>query len=161
MFLDLKNAEEVYNITYNITLRYTNVVDLLSTIIIKHGTNAITHPLANITNLSLEQGIFPKKLKFSMVKPLHKKKSKDRSLQLSSSNFSDNSAQNTKKTYSDYLRKIIFFLLDKYNNIQKNQQRGFRRKNSTMLVIYKLMSKILSQLFKYFIEPRLLHYSET
>lgn len=96
-----------------------------------------------------------------MVKPLHKKKSKDRSLQLSSSNFSDNSAQNTKKTYSDYLRKIIFFLLDKYNNIQKNQQRGFRRKNSTMLVIYKLMSKILSQLFKYFIEPRLLHYSET
>lgn len=109
MFLDLKNAEEVYNII--MSLRYTNAVDndLLSTIILKHGTNAITHPLANIANLSLEQGIFPKKLKFSMVKPLHKKKSKDRSLQLSSSNFSDNSAQNTKKTYSDYIRKITFF----------------------------------------------------
>jgi hypothetical protein len=41
--------------------------------ILKHCMNAVSKPISHICNTSLNQGIYPDRLKFAIVKPSYKK----------------------------------------------------------------------------------------
>lgn len=69
IFLEPTNEIELFKII--MSLRNTNAVgyDCISTKLIKTIAKHITQPLAHIINLSLEQGVFPEKLKLSQQLP--------------------------------------------------------------------------------------------
>ena len=69
----------LYNVTcteiINIIVNFKNgapVYDEISASILKFISEDIVHPLVYVCNLSLEQGVFPKKLKLANVLPLYK-----------------------------------------------------------------------------------------
>lgn len=141
MFLEPTNNIEVLKII--MSLRNTNSVgyDLLSTGILKQVAQVIAHPIAHIANLSLEQGIFPERLKCSIVKPLYKKGA--------TTDLNNYRPVTLIPILSKVLEKIYYIrlqsYLDKYNILTK-QQHGFRKNNSTTLASYNLLIKILNNI---------------
>ena len=94
--------------------------DEISTRILKASAPFISSPLCHIINTSLESGIFPSRLKYSVITPLHKKGSK-----IIVSNYRPISLL-TK--FSNIFERIIYIRLLTHltsNKIFTNNQFGF------------------------------------
>lgn len=70
-------SAEVLKTVNNLKNKTSAGCDLLSVQLMKAISTAIAEPLAAIVNLSFSSGVFPSKLKVSIVEPIHKKVIKD------------------------------------------------------------------------------------
>jgi Notch-like protein len=96
--------------------------DEITSKILQTCSALISHPLANICNNSLYTGIFPDRLKMSVVRPLYKKSDK-----ISMTNYRPISLLTT---FSKVLYKVIYNRLSHHmyiNNILVPEQYGFRK----------------------------------
>jgi hypothetical protein len=102
--------------------------------ILKISTPFITSSLIYVCNKSLSSGIFPSRLKFSEIKPFHKKG--DRT---DITNFRHISLLTS---FSKILEKVIYTRLYQHinqNNILENEQYGLKN-NSTEKASFKLIN---------------------
>lgn len=115
--------------------------DEISTKLLKISASYICSPLTYICNKSISTGIFPERLKYSIIKPLYKKGDKT-----DPSNYRPISMLTS---FSKVLEKALYNRLSEYlnnNNILNAQQFGFRRRLSTDDAIFKLTHEILNAL---------------
>jgi hypothetical protein len=101
----------------------------------------ISSPLNYIFNLALSTGIFPARMKYSVVKPLLKKGDK--------SNISNYRPISLLTSFSRILEKIIYIRLYKHlitHNILVKEQYGFRENSSTQKAIFNLLKEIINAL---------------
>lgn len=115
--------------------------DGFSTKILKRCAPYIVNPLVHIINTSIEQGVFPEKLKFSIVKPLYKKGSK--------SDIKNYRPITLIPVLSKVLERImydkLYSFLSKYNILNRNQY-GFQRNSSTTLACFDLIQYVTKSL---------------
>lgn len=116
-------------------------IDQIPTKLLKSTAVIIAKPLTHIINLSLATGLFPLKLKISMVKPIHKKGDKKHI-----GNYRPISLLPViSKVFEKIIYERLINFLDRYK-ILTDQQNGFRKKMSTIRAIYQLLSKTLESL---------------
>lgn len=118
--------------------------DDITTSSIKEVALVISPVLSHIFNLCIEQGVFPTKLKKSVVKPLFKKNNKEdmacyRPIALI-------------PIFSKIFEKIIYNAinthLEKFNLFAK-EQKGFRKNKSINLAIYDLLKTVYTNIDKH------------
>jgi Notch-like protein len=122
-------------------LKGSSGYDEVSTRILQISATFIRSPLCYIINKSLSSGIFPDRLKYSIVIPVHKKGDKN-----NVSNYRPNSLLTT---FSKIFEKVIYKrLIDHFltNNILTKSQFGFKDNTSTTNATYKLINDILQTL---------------
>jgi hypothetical protein len=96
----------------------------------------IISPLTHICNKSLSQGVFPNRLKFSIVKPIFKNGDK-----LITSSYRPISLL---ASFSKVFEKLIYNRLLEHMNINNTlgtEQYGFRNNTSTEKASYNLIQK--------------------
>ena len=123
-FLNIKfsntSTQEIERITNSLQSKRSHGYDEISTRILKISAPFISSPLNYICNKSLSTGIFPTRLKYSMIKPLYKKHDKN------------NVDNYTPISLLTSFSKVIYARLLKHNinnNILVNEQFGFRSKS--------------------------------
>lgn len=134
IYLEPTTPEEVLKLI--LSIRNTNSVgyDQISTVALKNVAHLIAEPLCHIINLSLEQGIFPNKLKFAVVKPLHKKGSK--------TDMGNYRPITLILVLSKIFEKVFYTRLQKFLDKNKTlavEQNGFRPNKSTALATFTLI----------------------
>jgi hypothetical protein len=98
-------------------------------------------PLCHIINKSLSTGIFPDRMKYSIITPSHKKGHKN--------NVANFRPISLLPSFSMIIEKVIYKRLLDYlllNNILTNNQFGFKKNSSTLNAIYKFTNYILMTL---------------
>ena len=103
--------------------------------------NVIAEPLANIVNLSFEEGVFPDRLKTAEVIPVHKKDSR-----LAYDNYRPISLlSNLDKIFEKLIYPRIYNFLND-NNVFFSKQFGFRSKHSTAHALLNMSQAISDSL---------------
>jgi len=103
--------------------------------ILKVSTPFIIPPLTYICNKSLSSGIFASRLKFSEIKPLHKKGDR--------TDITNFRLISLLTSFSKILKKVLCTRLYQHinqNNIFATEQYGFRNKASTVKASFKLIN---------------------
>jgi hypothetical protein len=113
--------------------------DEISTKILKISSPFISSPLNYICNKVLVKGIFPDRLKFSILKPLYKKGSKT-----DISNYRPTSLlTSSSKIFEKVMQtRLLEHLIN--NNILSTEQYGFRMKLTTENATYKLTNEVVN-----------------
>jgi hypothetical protein len=109
--------------------------------ILKISSPFIISPLCRIIKPSLNSGVFPTILKYSIITPLYKKGDKN--------NVSNYRPISLLTSLSKIFEKIIYNrLITHFTSNKKftNSQFGFRKKSSTDKAAYKLINDILPAL---------------
>lgn len=122
-------------------LRNTKSVgyDNIPTSIIKENADIFVYPLNHIINLSITDGCFPDKLKYTIIKPIFKKGT--------TTDMDNYRPIALIPVFSKIFERIIYQRLMEFLNkhsILSNAQFGFREKKSTTLAVYELI-KIITQ----------------
>jgi Notch-like protein len=112
--------------------------DEISTKILKISSPFISSPLNYICNKVLIKGIFPDRLKFSIIKPLYNKESKR--------DISNYRPISLLTSFSNIFEKVIQTRLLEHltNNILSMEQYGFRMKLTTENTTYKLTNEVVN-----------------
>jgi hypothetical protein len=130
-------STEIEKIIKSLKPSNTYGYDEISTQILKYSLHMISSPSTYIFNLALSTGIFPARMKYSVVKPLLKKGDK--------SNMSNYRPISLLTSFSKILEKIIYIRLYKHlitHNILAKEQYGFRENSSTQKAIFNLLKDI-------------------
>lgn len=117
--------------------------DGISTNAIKQTADALTPILTYLINLSFSEGVFPDKLKLSVVKPIHKK---------GDIHTMDNYRPISiipvlSKIFEKLMYSRIILFLNKFN-ILATQQNGFQKGKSTTLAAFNLVKEITANIDK-------------
>ena len=138
MFFEPASVEEVSRTINNLKPKNSSGYDDISNKLLKILHPVITHPLTNIINMSLQEGIFPDDMKQADTIPLYKGKER-----YYTTNYRPISLL---LTLSKVLEKIVYkrtvSFLDR-NNIIYNSQYGFREKHSCTDAVMELCTEIL------------------
>ncbi|PNF37508.1 hypothetical protein B7P43_G14331 [Cryptotermes secundus] len=129
---------EIERIINSIRTKNSHGYDGITTKMLKVSTPFISSPLNYICNKSITLGIFPTRLKYSIMKPLFKKGDKR--------NIANYRPISLLTTFSKVFEKIIYQRLLQHiegNNILVNEQFGFRPTTSTDNASYKLINEIM------------------
>jgi hypothetical protein len=105
--------------------------------IVKLSAPFIISPLTHICNKSLSAGVFPERLNYARIRPVHKKGDK-----LLITNYRPISLLTS---FSKIFEKLIFVRLYKHlltNRILANKQYGFRNNSSTENAAYNVINEI-------------------
>ena len=130
------STDEVEKIIHSLPWKNSCGYDEISLRILKASAPFISSHLCNITNT----GVFPTRLKYSIITPLHKKGDKSEE-----SNYRPISLLTS---FSKMFERIIYnrLLTHFTSNFTTNSQFGFRKKFSTDKAAYKLINDILTAL---------------
>ncbi|KAG7305187.1 hypothetical protein JYU34_009224 [Plutella xylostella] len=138
MFMTPAQAIDILKIIKN--MKNTNSVgyDDISTKVLKSVAEIIAPVLAYIVNLCIDSGIFPTKLKPTVVKPLFKKEDRQqlkyyRPIALISV---------ISKIFEKYFYNIIYSFLDK-NKILAREQYGFRKNKTINMAIFEIINTVM------------------
>ena len=93
MFMELHNLDSLKN-------KNSSGYDKIPTKIIKAGKPFIISPLINIVNKMLAQGIYPERLKFSLIKPIYKMEINPPQLTIDLFPYCPHSLKSSKKLYT-------------------------------------------------------------
>ena len=143
MFMLPTDESEILDIVSNFNPNKSPGYDSISPKVIKASILCILKPLTSIFNLSLQEGIFPDRLKLAKVSPVFK--CDDRSLV---NNYRPISVL---PVFSKILEKIVHTRLFGYlnkHNLLTDKQFGFREKHSTYMALINLVDKISTELDK-------------
>jgi len=135
------SSKEISKIIDSLKTKNTSGYDEITTNIIKSIKPCIISPLINICNKMLDQGSYPARLNFSLIRPIYK--GGDRS---AASNYRPISLL---PVFSQILEKAIYNrLLDHLNKnaILNEYQYGFRSEMSTENASHTLLTEILTAL---------------
>lgn len=143
LFFSPVTEEEVIKIINKLKSKNSYGLDEVPITLVKKCSDLIVHPLSHIFNECLAQGIFPDRLKYAKIVPIHKKGKKTllgnyRPIALLSS-------------FSKILEKIIAIKLIKFltkNKIISRYQFGFVEGRSTEHAIFSFIDKLLRTLDK-------------
>lgn len=143
IFLFPTDDREIIKIIRSLKNSNTVGYDQLPTNIIKATKNLIAPVLSHIINLSFEQGLFPDKLKLTVVSPIHKTGNK---------HTVENYRPISKITiFSKIFEKAMFHRITSFTNkigILDQNQHGFQKGKSTTLAAFKLTNTILAYVDK-------------
>ena len=129
----LFSTKEITQIIKTLKTKNSSGYDEINTKLLKISVNYISSPLTYIVNKSISAGVFPERLKFSIIKPLFKKG--DRTIP---SNYRPISLLTA---FSKVIEKALYNRLIDHlntNNLIHPQQFGFRRNLSTENAIFNL-----------------------
>lgn len=142
-FITPTTEEEVIDIIKSLNDKKATDIYGFSVKLIKIALPVIANILSYIFNNSFLQGIFPDKLKYASITPIHKGGSK-----LSLNNYRPISIL---PLFSKVLEKImqerLVSYLNKYNIIYEHQY-GFQKNKSTSLAIMDMYSKLINAIEK-------------
>ena len=135
------SAKIINKIIDSLKTKNSSGYDEISTKILKISKHFIISPLINVCNKMLAQGIYPEKLKFSLIKPIDKNGDKS-----SPSNYRPISLVPVfSKIFEKVIHKRLFEHLN--NNVMLNEhQYGFQSEVSTENASYVLFNEILTAL---------------
>jgi hypothetical protein len=131
------STDEIQTIKKKLTLKGSFGYDEVSTKILQISATFISSPLCNIINKSLFSGIFPDRLKYSIVIPVYSYKEGDKNI------VSNYRLISLLTSFSKIFEKVIHKrLMDRFltNNILTKSQFGFRKNSSTTNATYKLIN---------------------
>jgi len=135
------STKEITQIIKSLKTKNSSGYDEINTKLLKISVNYICSPITHICNKSISTGIFPERLKFSIIKPLFKKG--DTAIP---SNYKPISLLTA---FSKVIEKALYNRLIDHLNINSllnPQQFGFRRNLSTENAIFNLTHEILKAL---------------
>lgn len=137
MFLMPTNCNEVQKVIKSLKDTNSTGYDQIPTKIIKFISPIIAPILEHLINLSLYTGVFPDKLKISVIKPIYKKGSKK---------LVDNYRPIAllpilAKIYEKIMHSRLTSFIDKFQ-ILKKEQNGFQKNKSTTLAAFTLMNLV-------------------
>ena len=135
------STQEISAIIKSITTKNTCGYDGISTKLLKASRKYITSPLTFICNKVILTGIFPDRLKFSIVKPVFKKGDK-----MYLTNYRPISILTS---FSKVFEKALYRRLTDYfdtNKLLVTNQYGFQKGQTTDDAIFKLINEILESL---------------
>jgi hypothetical protein len=115
--------------------------DGISSRIIKHCMNAVSRPINHICNASLNEGVFPDRLKYAIVKPIHKKGDK--------TDVSNYRPISLLTTLSKIFEQVMYRRLSQHLNVNKvitPKRFGFQKNCNTETAIYSLTNNTLNSL---------------
>ena len=134
---------EVVNIIRNFQPKSSFDIEGISMKLMKYVALEISHPLAHIFSLSLDQGIFPQKLKTSRIIPLHKS---------GSTELCDNYRPiSLLSSISKILEKIVSIKLVNhldFNKLISPRQFGFQKNKNTEQNLLNVINFISNELNK-------------
>jgi hypothetical protein len=141
MYFKHTTFKEVESIIRSFKPKSSKSYDEISTEILKCSVPFISSPLAHICNRVFESGVFPNRLKYSVIKPVFK----DGDM----TDMSNYRPISLMTSFSKVLEKLIYIRMlqhIKNNNILAKEQFGFRRKSSTAIAAFHLVNEILTTL---------------
>jgi exonuclease III len=109
--------------------------------LVKATSAVITRPLTHIINLVLKTGIYPKKLKYTVICPIFKKGDR--------MNLNDYRPIALLPAFSKVIEKIVFEQVREYfesKNLLNRCQFGFRKGRSTKMAVFELVNEVLTAL---------------
>jgi hypothetical protein len=133
------STHEIKSIIKSLEPKNSFGYDEISNRVIKLSLPFITSPLTYICNAALKSGVFPDRLKYAIVKPIHKKDSK-----MDIANYRPISILTS---FSKIFERIIYNRLHAHfeiNNILAREQFGFRMRHSTEQAAFSLINCILT-----------------
>jgi len=137
------DVENVAKIIDKLKPKSSSGIDGISNKILKMIKNEILHPFTLIINQSLENGIFPDKLKIAKVVPLHKKNEDYL--------FENYRPISVLPSLSKVLERVMHTQLTNYFtqfNLFYNNQYGFRESHSTELAALELTDRVITDMDK-------------
>jgi hypothetical protein len=133
------SSKEINKIIVLLKSKNYSGFDEITTTIIKISKPFIISPIINICNKMLAQGIYPERLRFSLIKPVYKSGNKS-----APSNYRPISLL---PAFSKIFEKVIYKrLFDHLNNnaILNEYQYGFHSKTSTENASHMLLNEIIT-----------------
>jgi hypothetical protein len=130
---------EIQNIIKSLKPKNSYGFDEISVKILKISSPFVLSPLTYIFNKALSSGVFPDRLKHSIVKPIYKHGNK-----LNMSNYRPISILTS---FSKVLEKLLHIRISEHItkiNILASEEFGFRAESSTVKATYKLLDEILA-----------------
>lgn len=143
LFLKPTSPLEVYQIIKNLKNTNSTGYDNICTKVIKYVADLIAPILSCIINLSIEQGVYPEKLKTSIIRPLFKKQDRE--------NMSFYRPVALIPILSKVFEKVIYNSIYQYFEKKKlfaEEQKGFRKSKTIDLAIYDFLSQVVTCLDK-------------
>jgi Notch-like protein len=135
-------TKETDEIIKSLKVKDSHGYDEISTKILKISSTFIISPLNYICNKVLFKGIYPDRLKFSVIKPLYKKGNKQ-----DTSNYRPISLLTSfSKIFEKVMLNRLLVHLTKYSTLSYEQY-GFRTKLTTENAAYKLTNEILNAMY--------------
>lgn len=134
---------QVANIIGNLKNTNSTGYDDVSTRTIKYVHDIISPILSHIINLCIEQGIFPCKLKTTIIKPLYKKDEKH--------DIKNYRPIALITIFSKIFEKVIFDNMYSYfesHNILTKEQKGFRKNKTIDAAIYEFLNMVYPRMDK-------------
>lgn len=126
-------------------LKTTNSVgyDGISTRVIKYVSEVICAHLSHIINLCITSGVYPDALKISVIKPIHKKNSKEQI-----TNYRPISLiPIISKIFEKYIYKVLYSYVEQ-KHILNNEQNGFRENRTINMAIYNFLHSVMINMDK-------------
>ena len=139
IFLTPVTDKEIINIIALKEHKHSLDINKINMYILDISKSYIIQPLKHIFNLSINKGIFPDKMKIAIIKPIHKKKSKN--------NFENYRPISLLPQISKILEKLIYNRLEHFINTHKlisNNQYGYQRNKNTIDAITEFYTNILN-----------------
>lgn len=143
LFLMPTTPTEVFKIIINLKNTNSTGYDNLSTKVIKYVADLIAPVLSSIINLSIQQGIFPEKLKTSVIRPLFKKKDRE--------DMSCYRPVALIPILSKVFEKVFYNALYQYfekKGLFVEEQKGFRKGRTIDLAIYDFLVQVITHVDK-------------
>jgi hypothetical protein len=115
--------------------------DSISSRILEYCIEEISKPLGHIFNVSLEQGVYPERMKYASLRHIYKTGEK--------SDMSNYRPISLLIAFSKVLERVMYNRLKQHidtNNIIASKQFGFRENRNTETAIYTLTNHILKAL---------------
>lgn len=135
------SEQEIGRIINNLKNKYSSGWDGLCSVVIKKCNKELGKVITHLINCSIREHTFPDVLKWSTVKPVHKKGSKEEV-----SNFRPISLI---PIFSKVFEMVLLTQLSDYfskNNLLTETQHGFRKDRSTITAITEFLHKVYSDL---------------
>ena len=142
-FLDPVTPVEVKDIIANLDEKKSSDSYNVPTMLIKLVCLTISEPCSTIANSSFVEGVFPGKLKFAKVTPIHKNKSK--------LEFGSYRPISIFPIFNKILEKLMNCCLVEFlrkSGIMYKHQYGFQNNKSTSLAILELQSELINNIEK-------------
>jgi len=135
------STKEISTIIKSIKSKNSRGYEEIATKILKISSNYIVSPVTYICNKIILSGIFPDRLKFSIVKPVYKKGDKR--------NCTIYRPISLLTSFSKVFKKAIYSRLTEHlvnNKLLAENQYGFRKGSTTENAIFKLINEIYNSL---------------